>query len=374
MNFNLKESTILVTVAGSRAYGMNRPDSDVDLKGIAIPPAGYFHGFFHRFEQCNDRNQIKNHFYEILNLEERSRADEGEVEGTVYDIRKFFKLAAESNPNILDTLFCRDSEVRFSTPIGDKLRENAKLFLSKKARWTFSGYAFSQLKRIKKHRKWLMRNKPLEYPSREEFGLPERSCLPKEEMNAALSAINKEIDSWEIDFAELDESTKLYIQSQMAEYLAKLQISSNDKFAAAARLIGYDEKFIHLCQKEKEYRAALKEYHQYQEWVKNRNPERAEIERKFGLDLKHATHLIRLIRMCREILEKGEVNVWRQDREELLAIRNGEWTYEKIVEFAEKEDKALSELYNKCDILPAKPNYTKLQELCMELVEDSLRR
>jgi len=45
------------------------------------------------------------------------------------------------------------------------------------------------------------------------------------------------------------------------------------------------------------------------------------LEAKFGFDTKHAMHLIRLLRMAREILETGVVHVKRPDAEELSAIR-----------------------------------------------------
>ena len=50
MEFNLAEHTILLVLHGSHAYGMARPESDVDLRGIAIPPPEYFHGYLKHFE------------------------------------------------------------------------------------------------------------------------------------------------------------------------------------------------------------------------------------------------------------------------------------------------------------------------------------
>jgi predicted nucleotidyltransferase len=42
---------------------------------------------------------------------------------------------------------------------------------------------------------------------------------------------------------------------------------------------------------------------------------------KHGYDTKNASHLIRLLRMGIEFIRDGELNVWRQDRQQLLDIR-----------------------------------------------------
>lgn len=365
MNFNLKNKTVLLTVAGSRAYGTFTKDSDVDLKGACIPPAQYRDGFLHRFEQADKPYHMKS-FYDKLLPEEKLKADEEELEGTVYEIRKFFKLAADCNPNILDVLFCRDKEVRYITPIGIELRRNANLFLSKKARWTFGGYAISQLKRIKTHRKWLL-NPVLEKPERKDFDLPDDNLIPKDQLQAAEAAIKKKLDGWEIDFGDMDESSKLYIKNQIARNLSEQQITSDEKFAAAARSIGYNENLIYLLQREKEYKSALTQWKQYNHWKKTRNPERAEMEKKYGYDLKHANHLVRLYRMCKEILETGQVNVWREDADELLAIRNGAWSYDELMSFVEKEKEEVDRLY-KTSTLPRSPDRDRLDQLCIKLV------
>jgi hypothetical protein len=52
----------------------------------------------------------------------------------------------------MEVLYCADEDVVHTTKIGEQIRENRGLFLSKRARFSFSGYAISQLKRIKLHR------------------------------------------------------------------------------------------------------------------------------------------------------------------------------------------------------------------------------
>jgi hypothetical protein len=87
---------------------------------------------------------------------------------------------------------------------------------------------------------------------------------------------------------------------------------------------------------------------------------------------KHGMHLVRLMRMCREILETGKVTVKRPDREELLAIRNGAWSYDQLLAWATEQEQGMDEIY-KTAPLPHAPDRKKLDQLCVDLVEESLR-
>jgi hypothetical protein len=83
-------------------------------------------------------------------------------------------------------------------------------------------------------------------------------------------------------------------------------------------------------------------------------------------------HLVRLMRMCREILERGEVIVRRPDREELLAIRAGAWSYDKLVEWADREDAELEAMVGSSP-LPRQPDRVALDRLCIEMTDEALR-
>jgi uncharacterized protein len=88
---------------------------------------------------------------------------------------------------------------------------------------------------------------------------------------------------------------------------------------------------------------------------------------------KHGMHLVRLMRMCREILETGEVVVKRPDRDELLAVRNGAWSYEQLIAWADAEEQQMDALYERSP-LPRAPDRAALDRLCVELVEQRMRR
>jgi hypothetical protein len=218
-------------------------------------------------------------------------------------------------------------------------------------------------------------NPPSTPPTRAELGLPEHTLIPQDQLAAAYAEVQKELDRFQFDFMEhLDEPTKIEIQNTMTTMLAELKITSEDHWAAAARKIGFDDNIIQIMQREREYTTRKREWDQYQNWKKTRNPARAALEEKFGYDTKHAYHLVRLIRMCREILTTGKVIVKRPDREELLAIRNGAWNYDQLIEFAEREELELNSLYTTSNILPKVPDKDKIDKLCIELVEKSLSR
>lgn len=308
----LPGSTILLTLHGSHAYGLATETSDMDIKGIAIPPPDYFLGFLKRFDQAESKNP----------------------DLTVYDIRKFFQLAADCNPNIIEILWTDENDLIHCDQFGRHVRHFRDHFLSKKARHTFSGYAVAQLKRIKTHRKWLL-NPVEKKPERKDFDLPESSLLSADEMGAMEAIESREAVEWRKRFVDA----------------------------------GFSDNVMAAYQKERSYRNALREWQQYQNWKANRNPARAELEAKFGFDAKHAMHLVRLMRMCREILAEGRVVVKRPDRDELLAIRNGAWDYDKIVGWAEEQDAEFAELAEKSPLRHS-PDRVYLDGLLQCIVKD----
>ena len=138
------------TIMGSVAYGVSSDTSDVDVYGWAIPPKddlfphlrGEVPGFGTprpRFEQyqehhVQDRDALAGHgrTYDL----------------TIYGIVKFFNLAMENNPNVIDSLFTPVNCVLHSTRVGNLVRENRRLFLHKGAWPKFKGYAYSQLHKL----------------------------------------------------------------------------------------------------------------------------------------------------------------------------------------------------------------------------------
>jgi predicted nucleotidyltransferase len=361
---DLKKSSMLITIAGSHSYGMNTAQSDIDYRGC------YSLAFRDYFSITNYNDTIT------------WKDKESNQEASLYEIKKFFKLASECNPNIIECMFCREDDIIHINGQGKLLRDNRELFLSQKAHHSFVGYARSQLKRIKTHKSWL--DSPREdMPKRSDFGLPEYRPVSTDQLNAATAIVEtyiEEITPWLK--TSLDNSTQeafyesifnivnhVYDFNQNNIYFDSWLDMKDFVFDTCAKINGYDHNFIALLKAEKNYLHALNEYKQYQNWKKNRNPGRSELESKFGYDTKHAAHLVRLLRMGEEILTTGEVNVYRKDSNDLLAIRNGKMSCEEIINYADEKTKELYDIIkNGKSVLPERPDVHALNELLFKII------
>lgn len=389
MNFDLYSHTVFLTLSGSQAYGMATEESDYDYRGIVIPPMNYYIGFLNKFEQITDTDKntfVYKHFpVGLLKDDPRvlSNPQDKTPDMQLMEICKFVNLALQNNPSVLEILFSPEDCIATKNTVLNPLFYHRKKLLSKACKARFSGYAIAQLKRIKLHKRYL--DNPLgKKPTRADFGLPESGIMSQDQIGAATSLLDKEVEEYMVDQTHLPEDIKIELYRDVEKMVKKVWESiNNDPYPVgkekrfedikealqlnAAANQGFSENFMVVLAREKQYRAAKKEWDHYQNWLKTRNPKRAAIEKKFHFDLKYATHLVRLLRTCREILQDGELNVRRFDAQELLEIRNGAWTYEQILEFAEKEDQALSELVKECS-LPKVPDVKFFDRMVHDII------
>lgn len=344
-----KSNTIFATLHGSHAYNTNIETSDVDVKGIAIYPSSHYVGLtgFGTFKE---------------------EAEFKDPDAVIYELRKFFKLARDCNPNIIEVLNTDESDWITIHPIGRNIIDNRELFMSKKAYYTFFGYARAQLKRINTHYRWL-KNPPLVPPTREEMGLPVKPRLDKEQLGIVMAQMSRTIAEWDINWDLLEPSERIMMQERISLMLAEVNLTLETRWVAAAKLYGLDDNLINYINLERSLENKNDDWNHYKEWERSRNPARAALEAKFGYDTKHGMHLVRLIRMCREILITGKVNVKRPDREELLGIRAGSLSYEKLVDWADAQELELADVYKTSTALPKSPDEAKINALC----EDSIR-
>lgn len=138
------------TIMGSVAYGVSSDTSDMDVYGWAIPPRDevfpHLRGEIVGFGKPGKRFEVyqEHHIRDDDALGGRGRS----YDLAIFGIVKFFALAVENNPNVLDSLFTTAECVLHSTRVGNLVRDNRRRFLHKGAWAKFKGYAYSQLHKI----------------------------------------------------------------------------------------------------------------------------------------------------------------------------------------------------------------------------------
>jgi hypothetical protein len=104
--------------------------------------------------------------------------------------------------------------------------------------------------------------------------------------------------------------------------------------------------------------------------IKNKNREseaRKELIEKYGYDTKFAYHLVRLLLEVEQILVEGDLDLQRH-REQLKAIRNGEWKEEQVYSFFNQKEAALEDLYH-TSTLPYTPNEPTIKQVLLNILE-----
>lgn len=111
-------------VVGSRAYGLDHVDSDVDIRGIYLPPAELHWSLYGIPEQLENP----------------------EKEECFWEMQKFLILALKANPNVLECLYT--PLVEHASSLAQELLNLRDIFLSRLVYQTYNGYVLSQFRKL----------------------------------------------------------------------------------------------------------------------------------------------------------------------------------------------------------------------------------
>ena len=123
----LGDNIIFLVIAGSHAYGLSTPDSDIDVRGVAIETPEVLFGL-DDFDSYNDTS----------------------TDTVIYSLKKFVQLTMKGAPNMLELLYTRPEDVIYASSLGKLLLENRDLFVSKRIYSTIRGFTTNSLRRLEK--------------------------------------------------------------------------------------------------------------------------------------------------------------------------------------------------------------------------------
>lgn len=140
---------ILRVEVGSTLHGTGRAgQEDTDYMGVCIEPIESVMGL-QRFDQWQWRTQP-----------EGERSGHGDIDITVYGLKKYIRLATSGNPSIIVMLFAPPEKVHICDELGASLLHLAPKIVSRKAIDRFIGYSRSQRQRLEGVRGGRHTNRP----------------------------------------------------------------------------------------------------------------------------------------------------------------------------------------------------------------------
>lgn len=345
---------LLEVVSGSRAYGLELPHSDTDLKGVFLLP--------------------KERFYGLDYVPQVSDTQNNEV---YYELGRFIELLALNNPNLMEMLAPPAATIRYQHPLMQEI--STELFLSKRCCQTFAGYAMSQIRKARG-----LNKKVLNPMSKAEKGVLDFCWV---QVGANSVAVKEWLAkrNWRqelcglVNLPHMPKVYALFYDHQAHEAAAErstkgykgiLQKESANDVALSSVVKGIAPDVTMVFNLEG-YQAYKREYRQYWEWVEKRNEARygETLSHAKGYDAKNMMHTFRLLNMAEEIAREGIIKVHRHDREALLNIRSGAYEYEDLLQMAEAKLASIEEAYQASD-LPDRPDRLAIEKLLVELREN----
>ncbi len=367
---------------GSQLFGLNTPESDLDTGGVFIGPRSWFLG---------------------LGLEAIDNIKSEKNDDSWDELKKYVWQLSKSSPEVLESLFVPDELVLYKNPVMDKLLSHRDEFLTKACFQPFANYALKQIKKSRGQNKAMMidpktverRKTPLEFcylhigkgstwtleKWLRENKLSERYCglvrLPNFFEGFAL------FYDWgnaRANGEDIEESYRVFHDGlSVPENLEPIGyrgiLSPSDPDTTQLRLSSIPKGEIALCDFQfgmNAFSQHCSDYKRYHNWVRDRNPERFNLNKGYDFDSKNMCHCIRLVTQAIEIAEGKGLILNRRgiDRDFLLDVKNHKIQYSEIMKYTENLEKKMHEAFEKSK-LPDSPDLDLLEKIMLEIREET---
>ncbi len=309
------------TVIGSQAHGTATPQSDVDMAFVYMAPQDWLY--------------VRANYHEHLRLSK---------DCVGYELEHFLKFIASNNPSSMELLFSPEDCWILRHPLYARLHAAREKFLSKVAQKAYLGYATAQIRKAKgmeKFQNWdadrTKRKEPIDFCW---VIQGHRSKSLKDFIDDTLGHL--ELDK--LGVANIDRAPNTFalfhgegLRGIFGDNSDQILFSSIQKGQEPIGLMVYNQDA---------YQMHTADWRRYTEWKANNNKARwVKTDGGDYIDAKNVMHLVRLTQMNREMAEGKGCVVRRPNRDELLAIRNGEKNLQEIIDWSDREEKQIKELY-----------------------------
>ncbi|MCY0967925.1 nucleotidyltransferase domain-containing protein [Chryseobacterium wangxinyae] len=341
-----RELILLQSISGSRSFGLATENSDTDIRGVYFLPKEDFLGLNYIPQISNETNDI-----------------------SYYEIGRFVELLQKNNPNILEILASPEDCIQHKNPLMDLLKSED--FLSKLCKDTFAGYAISQIKKAKGLNKKILNPVEKERKSILDFcyilenngSIPLKKWLQESDISPERCGLVN-IDNTKGMFA------LFYNESGDLNYKGIIQNEEANQVSLSSVPKGEKSEAFMFCNLDA-YSTYCKDYREYWKWVSERNEDRYNVNQNHGqnYDSKNMMHTIRLLQSCEQIFKTNSLNIRVENRDELLDIKAGNWSYDTVMKKAEGLIRSIEYYYLKSS-LPEHPNLEKTIKILVEIREN----
>lgn len=339
------ENIIFKALVGSHAYGTNIEGSDRDYKGVYMQ---------------SPEDVLNKGYQEQVTINK----DE-----TYYEVRRFIELCCTGNPTMLELLYCPEDCIEYIHPVFQQLVDHRDKFLSKSCKYSFGGYAFSQIGKARGlNKKMNWENKRIERKGVLDFCyiwsnntvVPLREWLKEKEYRQELCGLTSLPHfryMYNIFYDHVKDTSKDNPRQELQSDFTFKGVVQDEELSNDISLSEVPLWYKSMCEglmyfNKDEYSTHCKEYREYQDWLKARNTQRYVDIQGHGqkIDGKNLLHCYRLLETGIEIAMDKTINVRRPNAGFLIEIRKGKHDLEKLLEEAEVKIQQLDEAFAKSEL------------------------
>ncbi len=334
-NLGNANTIIYGCIVGSHAYGTNVEGSDVNKKWVYIqsPTDLFMNGYRPQIEISKDE--------------------------VAYELSRFLELAGKANPTILELLYSPEDCILYKHSSFDRILVFRREFLTKQCRYSFGGYAISQIEKargLEKKMNWekekTVRKTVLDFCYWIDQAINPRLNDHYQSVPVKTIFTAKQISR--MGLTKIPNTRDLYnlfvdVRYELGGIVSDEETANDIQLAEVPK----DANNIGLIFFNKDaYSIHCKEYREYTDWLGARNKQRYVDIEGHGqmIDGKNLLHCVRLIETALELAMTGELVIRRENADYLKSIRQGGVNLEDILDHAQAGIDAMDNAFKTCTL------------------------